>query len=71
VKVTIQQTEKLLTGNHKFGQLSFSMMLTRLKMKYSKDPCQTVLQSANAEVNAFLNKFKDVMPNDCSIISRL
>jgi hypothetical protein len=69
MKLTPQQADKLLRGDHKFAQLSFSMMLTRLKTKYSKDPSS--LYAATAEINAFLEKFRGIMGNDMAIITRL
>jgi hypothetical protein len=71
MKITTQQTEQLLNGCHKFAQLSFSMMLTRLKTRYAKSPTPAVLKEATAEINTFLEKFSEVMPNDCAIISDL
>jgi hypothetical protein len=69
MKVTLQQAEKILTGNQNFSRLSFSMMLTRLKMLYAKNP--EVLQSCTDEINEFLDKFKDLMGVDYAIIEKL
>ena len=71
MKLTPQQAEKLLRGNHTFSQLGFSMMLTRLKGMYANDPSQEVLQSAAGEMNAFISKFEKIMAKDCLIISEL
>lgn len=71
MKVTPQQTEKLLQGNHTFSQLGFSMMLTRLKGMYAKDPSAAVLKTAMNEINTFIDKFKVIMANDFAIISKL
>jgi len=71
MEITTQQAEKLMNGSHKFAQLSFSMMLTRLKTKYAKSPTPTVLKEVTAEINTFLVKFSEVMPADCAIISDL
>ena len=69
--ITPVQTEKLLTGNYKFSLLSFSMLVTRLKMRYEKDSSPERLQSCANEINTFLQKYGDKMKNDCSIISNL
>jgi hypothetical protein len=69
VKVTPEQTVKLLQGDHIFSQLGFSMMLTRLKVLYAENPSDEVLQKAMDEINAFLAKFKPIMGPDYKIIS--
>lgn len=71
MNVTLQQTEKLLKSNQPFTQLGFSMMLTRLKSVYARDPSQTVLQNCFNEINTFLNKYQSVMTNDYTVISKL
>ena len=71
MKVTVQQTEKLLNGNHTFSQLGFSMMLTRLKSQYVKDPSITTLQDCTSEINKFLNKFAAIMNADYTIITKM
>ena len=71
MKVTPQQTEKLLKGNQTFKQFGFSMMLTRHKALYAKDPSQITLQNCTAEINDFLTKFQGIMSSDYAIISKL
>jgi len=71
MKVTLEQTEKLLQGEHTFSQLGFSMMLTRLKVMYKKDSSPTFVQTAMGEINAFLDKFKMLMVKDYLIIAEL
>jgi hypothetical protein len=71
MKITPQQTEKLLTGNPAFSQLGLSMMVTRLKTLYTKDPSQTTLQKCVSEINTFLDKFKSIMGSDYEIILKL
>ena len=71
MKVSSQQAEKLLRGNQPFSQLGFSMLLTRLKARYAKDPTQSTLQDCTSEINLFLDKFKAIMGSDFSIIARL
>ena len=71
MKVTPQQTEKLLKGNQTFSQLGLSMMLTRLKTLYAKDPSQTTIQICVDEINAFLVKFSMIMGQDYEIIAKL
>ena len=71
MNVTPAQAEKLLTSSLSFKQLGFSMMLTRQKNLYAKDPSQETLLHCTAEINAFLSKFKAVMSADYSIISNL
>ena len=71
MNITIEQAEKLLKGNQSFSQLGFSMMMTRLKTQYSKDPSQTTLQSCASEINKFLIKFESIMNADYAIIAKM
>jgi len=69
--ITVQQTEKLLKGNQTFSYLSFSMMLMRMKMLYTKDPSPTTLQNCSKEIEAFLEKFKANMSTDILTLQKL
>ena len=71
MKVTIQQTEKLLKGGEKFEQFAFSMLLTHLRERYSKDSSQGTVESCAGEINAFLSKYEAVMAADYAIIQSL
>jgi len=71
MKITSQQAEKLLSENHSFSQLGFSMMLTRLKRLYADEPSNEILEKAMNEINIFLDKFKGVLKNDYEIITKL
>jgi len=71
MNITPEQLHKILTGTYSFSQLGFSMLITRLKSIYSKDPSPYTLQSCTREANAFLNKYSNVMASDCSIIAEL
>lgn len=71
MKVTPQQTEKLLLENHSFSQLGFSMMLTRLKGIYAANPSPVVLETSMNEINMFLDKFKGVLKNDYNLILKI
>ena len=69
MKVSTLQVEKILKGNQSFSQLGFSMLITRLKGQYAKDPSK--LGSCTEEMNAFLNKFSSIMVADYSIIEKI
>ena len=71
MQINTQQTEKLLSGNHSFSQMGFSMLLTRLKSSYAKDSSEESLKTAMSEINTFLDKFKGIMKKDCEVISKL
>jgi len=71
MKVSTQQTEKLLKGSQAFSQLGFSMLLTRLKKNYANDSSLESLQKCTAEINTFLDKFKAIMSKDYAIIEKL
>jgi len=63
--------KKILTGNQKFRQLGFSMMVTRMRGAYSKSPSASVLQSCTAEINAFFDKYGATMKDDFAIVEKL
>ena len=71
MKVTIQQTEKLLKGNQSFSQLGFSLMLTRLKTNYANNPTPSTVQTCMGEINGFLGKFASIMSADYAIVSKM
>ena len=71
MKVTIQQTEKLLKGDQKFEQFAFAMMLTRLRERYAKDSSQVTVESCAEEINAFLGKNQAIMAADYAIIESI
>ena len=71
MNITLKQAKRLLLEDHSFSLLAFSLMLTRLKGIYAKDPSQEVLEGIAKEINAFLEKFKGIMKNDFVIISKL
>jgi hypothetical protein len=72
MKITLQQTEKLLKGSHqKFNLFAFSMMLTHLKELYAKNPSQPTLENCNAEMNKFLDKYETIMVADLTVIGKL
>jgi len=69
--LTTQQVEKLMQGSYSFENLSFSMMLMRMKMLYAKDSSPTTLQSCTQEIGTFLEKFKSTMSADNLILQKL
>ncbi len=71
MNVTHEQARNILQGNQAFSQLGFSMLLTRLKGMYAKDPSQCTLQTCTNEINAFLEKFKAIMAQDFALISKM
>ena len=71
MNITLQQVEKILKGDLAFSQLAFSMMLTRLKTKYARNPSQATLESCADEINFFLEKFNRTMGHDYEVIKNL
>lgn len=69
--LTPLQTERLLIEDYRFTQLGFSMLLTRLKTFYAKNPSEESLHTAMVEINTFIHKFKGIMKNDYTIITNL
>ncbi|MDR0473869.1 MAG: response regulator [Treponema sp.] len=71
VTVTIEQTEKVLTGETKFSQLAFSMLITRMKTLYVKYPTKETLQTFAEEITEFIEKSKVLMAADYETIGKL
>ena len=71
MKITPQQTQKLLKGVKKFRQLAFSMLITHLKEIYSKDSSEYTVNKCVEVINAFLEKNRKVMAADYVIIKSL
>lgn len=71
MQVSIAQVQNILKGNHAFSQLGFSMLITRLKGIYAKEPSPTTLQKCADEINAFLAKFSSIMSQDFAVITSL
>ena len=60
-----------MVGDLNFNSLGFSMLVTRLKVIFSKDPSDRTLEDCNAAINTFLDKYKDRMAEDHEIIANL
>jgi len=71
MNVTVHQMERLLQGKYEFKQISFSMLLTRLKNDYAAAPTPANLEHCAAEINAFLDKYKAIMSPDFAIIEKI
>lgn len=71
MNVTPQQAEKILKEELAFSQLGFSLLITRLKTLYTKNPSEATLQDCADEINKFLSKFEKIMSKDYAIIAQL
>lgn len=71
MQVTPMQAQKLLTGSYSFSMLGFSMLITRLKGIYAKNPAPATLQTCVKELNAFLQKYANVMAADAAVLTKL
>ena len=71
MNVTIQQMERLLKSDLKFKQISFAMLLTRLKGDYNAAPGPENLENSLNQVNTFLGKFAVIMADDYAIIEKI
>ena len=69
--VTTEQLLKILTGNYSFSMLGFSMLVTRLKGIYLKNPTPDTLKTCATEINVFIGKYYSIMGPDCSIIEKI
>ena len=71
MNITPAQTQKLLTGDLVLTQVSFSMMITRMKRIYEKDSSSETLKNCTDEINTFLQKYGGIMSADVATISKL
>jgi len=71
MKLTTQQVEKLFQGQHKFKQISFSMLFTRLKNEYLAAPTEDNLKNFTSEINAFISRYSIIMGGDIAIIDQI
>ena len=71
MKITAQQTQKLLMGAKKFRQFAFTMLLTHLKEIYSKNTSEDTVNKCGEVINAFLEKNRKIMAADYVIIKSL
>ncbi|MCL2855052.1 MAG: hypothetical protein FWE21_05470 [Defluviitaleaceae bacterium] len=71
MRISPQQTEKLLKGKQAFTQFGFSMMLTRLRGGYEKNPSPSTITASTTEINTFLAKFERIMAEDFATIQSL
>ena len=71
MNITSAQMQKTLSGNYNFTQLGFSMMITRFKRAYAKDPSPATLNKCTEEANAYIEKYASIMAQDYSVISGL
>jgi hypothetical protein len=71
MQITTQQAQKLLTREFQFTVLSFGMMVTRLKNSYLTDQSVGSLQKCTDDLNAYFNRYSDVIEADSSIIKSL
>jgi hypothetical protein len=64
---------KIITGSISYNssQLAMGLLITRLKSKYSKNPCEDALNECMSEVNAFIEKYQRVMTEEIEKISKL
>ena len=71
MRITAQQTQKLLTSVKKFKQLAFSMLLTHLKEIYLKNSTEDTANKCAEVINAFLEKNRKIMAADYVLIKSL
>ena len=64
MKVTVDQTEKILRSGQPFKQFAFSMMITRLRTKYAKNPTRESLKECTDEINSFIEKFGGIIKDE-------
>ena len=69
--ITIQQAQKLLQESYAFKAFGFSLLITRLKRKYTSDSSQASLQFCVDEVNTYLSKNERIMEEDFAVISKI
>ena len=68
MNITPEQLQKILSGNYSFSMLGFSMLITRIKGIYAKNPTPDTLKACTSEINVFLSKYKSIMQSDYKVI---
>jgi len=71
MQLSQEQMIKLLNGNYTFSLWSMSMLITRLKGIYASDSSPTSLTKCTDDMNAFVNKFSNIMGNDYTLLQKL
>ena len=72
MNVSLQQTQKLLLDESlNFDSLGLSMLVTRLKVFHERDPVKHTLEDCTNAINAFLERFGDIIAHDFEKISKL
>jgi len=70
LSITPTQAEKLLQGKEPFTQLGFSMLVSRLRHLY-RTASPDIIEQAENEINAFLQKYEMIMNEDFATIEAL
>ena len=71
MNITPEQAKKVLTGSYSFSMLGFSMLITRLKSTYSRNPTPDTLNKCASELSTFINKYSSVMASDVAVIAKV
>ena len=74
MKVTLEQTQKLISGKeHRFGSLALSMLVTNLRNFHLRAPAEVTLEHCTDMINSFFEKFQlnKKMNEDFEIIANL
>ena len=71
MKITMEQTEKILKSNQPFKQFAFAMMITRLRTKYAKDSSKESVKFCTDEINSFIDKFGSIISDDFKIAQNI
>ena len=70
-KVDAFQTRRIVEGDYRFTMVSFSLLVTRLKKLYAKEPTQFTLMECQRDLNYFLDKYGTLMPGDTRTIQKI
>jgi len=71
VKVSMEQARKIVEGNYRFMMVSFSLLVSRLKRVYAKEPTDFILMDCMRDLNYFLDKYGDLMSEDIRTVQKI
>ena len=70
-ELTSEQAKKILTANEGFSTMGFSLLITRLRLVYKKNPSPASLANCTNEMNQFINKYSMILGADFSVIDKI
>lgn len=70
-KVTTDQVQRILSGNHSFSMLGFSLLIARQRNIYTYNSSESTLIQCADEINDFIEKFGAIMSEDLETLKKI